>query len=50
MLEYKIITGTSEECQKKLNQWADEYVLKILQMCPRGGSLFEVTILLTREG
>ncbi len=50
--EYRLIVGTPDECQKKLNQWKHMYKLKIIQMCTQGHGVpkvLEVSILLTRE-
>lgn len=33
MEEYKIISGTTTDCQKLLNQWKHQYFLNIVNMC-----------------
>lgn len=45
-VEYKIITGTTSECQKTLNQWKHEYFLSIIGFTSSGNS---IAILLTRS-
>lgn len=45
-VEYKIITGSTSECQKWLNQWKHEFKLNIIAM---SASADGTTILLTRE-
>ena len=50
--EYRILDGTRGECQKILNQWRHEYIVKIFSMCTSWDKFkdeTQVTILLTRE-
>ena len=46
MKEYKIISGTTIDCQKILNQWKHDYVLDIISM---SADKDLTVILLTRE-
>ncbi|MCK5604592.1 hypothetical protein KAR91_22075 [Candidatus Pacearchaeota archaeon] len=39
MPEYKIIQGTCKECQKKLNQWQHDYILKIFGVAMNGSDI-----------
>ena len=45
LVEYKILSGASHECEDKLNQWKEMYDLTILEMCSYGD---RVSILLLR--
>ena len=49
--EYKIIEGSAIDCQKKLNQWKHEYIVKVISMCTTVDDIdrTQITILLTRE-
>ncbi len=49
MVEYKILKGTPEDCQKILNQWRHEYDINILGFVSCNGGGGWVNILLTRE-
>jgi len=31
-MEYKILTGSAIDCQRKLNQWKNDYDLEIVSM------------------
>ena len=44
--EYKIVYGSMDDCQKRLNQWRHEFNLNVMAMCKEHGML---TILLTKE-
>jgi hypothetical protein len=46
VIEYKILTGTQDACQKTLNQWKHDYTLTIISMTY--DAKHGIAILLTR--
>ena len=48
-MEYKIIKGESDHCQRVLNQWNHQYILTILNMCVEDNILYILVIRTKRD-